>query len=516
MATQNLGQFFEEQCSLFEEKAALSYLVTSGGINRADTVTYGELIRGAKYLSEKLQLAGLGAGDRCAIFANSSVQWVVAFIAIQLCGGVDVTGDPSRGYQTFFEIISQSGARFCFLDKDRAHFHKNLANRPKIILLNDLDYFPPLKEIGSENYTVDRMDRTKGVRKKSGRMKVKSLFSGSSFSGGSRQSYSDIASIIYKPFIKNSKQIKGVALAHANILKNIDIVSQLVPSAELGSIGTNLPFWRADGRAALLFSMRTGAELCLMKSSDLKSEIKNFSVVLLMISSKDANYLSDLIHEGSFLRFPGVNTLYRFYIAAVIRLAKEKAIFLGEIPEFFDAPFLEKMRAVFFSMAVSVFLFPVSILGRFIFNPFITHFLGKSLRAVIAGGESVSMETDFLFSSLGISVFETYYLAEASHVIACRVPEFDGQKARQAPGTVGPLLPETEIRLIDQHDQDVSTIPGATGKIYVRGPQIMQGYYLDVDSTNEVLGRGGWLFTGDEGRLSLDGELQITKRESWI
>ncbi|WP_345798733.1 class I adenylate-forming enzyme family protein [Castellaniella sp. MT123] len=53
---------------------------------------------------------------------------------------------------------------------------------------------------------------------------------------------------------------------------------------------------------------------------------------------------------------------------------------------------------------------------------------------------------------------------------------------------------------------------GESGAIYVRGPGVMLGYYKDPERTREALLPGGWLCTGDLGRLSADGALFITGR----
>ena len=65
------------------------------------------------------------------------------------------------------------------------------------------------------------------------------------------------------------------------------------------------------------------------------------------------------------------------------------------------------------------------------------------------------------------------------------------------------------VKLINNRGEDVTNVPGETATVFVRGEQIMQGYFKDPDATKSVLDDEGWLRTGDAGRLSLTGELQI-------
>lgn len=77
-------------------------------------------------------------------------------------------------------------------------------------------------------------------------------------------------------------------------------------------------------------------------------------------------------------------------------------------------------------------------------------------------------------------------------------------------GSVGEPLPNTEVRVVGEDEQDMPT--GEVGQIIVKGPQVMKGYYKNEKETNRTL-RNGWLFTGDLGKFDEDGLLYIVDRE---
>ncbi len=74
----------------------------------------------------------------------------------------------------------------------------------------------------------------------------------------------------------------------------------------------------------------------------------------------------------------------------------------------------------------------------------------------------------------------------------------------------GPPLPDKEVRIFDEHDQDVAV--GELGEIVLRGG-FMVGYWRRPEKTAETL-RGGWLHSGDVGFLDRDGYLHMRGRLS--
>jgi acyl-CoA synthetase (AMP-forming)/AMP-acid ligase II len=76
--------------------------------------------------------------------------------------------------------------------------------------------------------------------------------------------------------------------------------------------------------------------------------------------------------------------------------------------------------------------------------------------------------------------------------------------------SVGPPLPGLEIRIVDASGRDAE--PGGVGELWVRGPNVMAGYYRNEKATSEVLSKDGWLRTGDLARSGTDGHLFIVGR----
>ncbi|MFI1731447.1 4-coumarate--CoA ligase family protein [Streptomyces acidicola] len=80
------------------------------------------------------------------------------------------------------------------------------------------------------------------------------------------------------------------------------------------------------------------------------------------------------------------------------------------------------------------------------------------------------------------------------------------------PGTVGKLLPGTEMRIVSLDDPSTDVGAGERGEILIRGPQVMKGYLGRPDATAAMIDEDGWLHTGDVGHADAGGWLHIVDR----
>ncbi len=81
----------------------------------------------------------------------------------------------------------------------------------------------------------------------------------------------------------------------------------------------------------------------------------------------------------------------------------------------------------------------------------------------------------------------------------------------ECPGSAGKALPMAEVRLLDDHDQEVAQ--GQVGEIAVKGPMVFKGYW-NLPQDNDYTFRGGWHHTGDQGKFDKDGFLWYAGRKA--
>lgn len=129
------------------------------------------------------------------------------------------------------------------------------------------------------------------------------------------------------------------------------------------------------------------------------------------------------------------------------------------------------------------------------------------LTTAITGGAPVPEALLRTFQRKGVLIRQAYGLTEATALVAMLPPAL----ATAKPKAAGRPVLHTELRIVDEDGTELPA--GETGEILVRGPQVMAGYWGDDDATAAALA-GGWLHTGDLGRLDEDGLLEIVDRKN--
>jgi acyl-[acyl-carrier-protein]-phospholipid O-acyltransferase/long-chain-fatty-acid--[acyl-carrier-protein] ligase len=142
----------------------------------------------------------------------------------------------------------------------------------------------------------------------------------------------------------------------------------------------------------------------------------------------------------------------------------------------------------------------------------------RSLRLLVTGAEKLSDElADTFKARFGKEVLQGYGLTETSPVASVNMPPPTakaGEEIQPAnrPGSTGKLLPGMAAEIRDpETDQKLSLHD--TGMLWLRGPNVFEGYLNAPEQSAEVL-RDGWFKTGDIGRFDEDGFLYIEGRLS--
>lgn len=119
--------------------------------------------------------------------------------------------------------------------------------------------------------------------------------------------------------------------------------------------------------------------------------------------------------------------------------------------------------------------------------------MGGNITYCVSGGAALDREIAVAMKTIGLDLLEGYGMTECAPIIAFTRPD------DIIPGSVGKPLPSDKVEI-------------RNGEIFVKGPNIMLGYFNRPEETREVLDSDGWLRTGDLGTFDDHGRLYITGR----
>jgi len=158
-------------------------------------------------------------------------------------------------------------------------------------------------------------------------------------------------------------------------------------------------------------------------------------------------------------------------------------------------------------------LVPAMIQACLAFVPDVADRSYDDLRLIVYGASPIAAET----LRRAMEVFrcdfaQGYGMTETTAQLTLLTPEDHRRALRERPElllSAGRPLPATEIRIVDAEGREVPR--GGIGEVVARGPQLMRAYWNLPEATEEAL-RGGWLHTGDAGRMDAEGYITLEDR----
>jgi len=130
----------------------------------------------------------------------------------------------------------------------------------------------------------------------------------------------------------------------------------------------------------------------------------------------------------------------------------------------------------------------------------------SAVQTIMSGAAPLGAElAEKVAERIDCDVIQGYGMTETSPVTHVIRPE------NNKPGSIGPAIPSTECRLVDSETgEDVGE--DERGELWIRGPQVMQGYLNNPEATAGTIDDDGWLHTGDIAAIDSDGFFEIVDR----
>jgi len=471
----NLVEMFINSAKEFENFPVQTYRLAP---EKWHTLTYSELYSIVKRVASSLNRIGVNKGIKVVLYSDNRYEWLVLDLAILFNGAIDVPRGKMAPKDELSFIAEHSGAKYAIIENKSLLSTVSNIPRERTIIIEKTDGYVSFDELvssGDENFSPPK------IRPE------------------------DLATIIYTSGTTGNP--KGVMLTHRNFMHNVSSITPLIkinPNRKGGERALSiLPTWHSFERTFEYCCLAGGAEICYTDirhfANDLKERSPTIMSAVPRVWISIYNNIIDEVKKFSVakrLLFRSALFLRGKYLYAY-RVLTGNDTLIKPLPKW--------KRSLQYIVNLFVFiLFSIpGILAYIIFKP-VREAVGGRLRGAFTGGGTLPHFIDDFFNTVGITLLNAYGMTECSPGISARRFE------RNHLYTVGLPFDLTEIKICDENGNTLP--PGNKGTIYIRGPQVMLGYYKNERATKDVLSPDGWLNTGDLGIITTTGDLIIVGR----
>jgi long-chain acyl-CoA synthetase len=419
-------------------------------------VSYEQFGGIVKEISLGLQEIGIEPQDKVAILAHTRPEWTYSDFAILCAGATVVPVYQTNSPEECEYVINHSESRAVILE-DAAQLEKIREVRDQLPTLETIVSIEPIE--ADDVITLDQL-REKGRARpdQDFQQRIAAV------------KPSDVATYIYTSGTTGPP--KGCVIDHANWRDMLDMIESEEVLVEREVAYLFLPLAHAFARLIELGAIDVGATIVYWE--------------------KDPQKIIPNLMEVKPTYFPSVPRIFEKIYALAVANAPDKeqleqAVQLGvkvrdmqrrgeQVPGALQAAFDQADEALYKN---------------------VRNIFGGRIKQAVTGAAPIAQEILEFFYACGVLVLEGWGMTETS--TAATINRHDDFRF----GSVGKPFPGVQVKIAED------------GEILVKGPNIFRGYFKNKEATDETI-VGGWLHTGDLGKIDEDGFLYITGRKKDI
>ena len=417
-------------------------------------VTHAEFAKQVTDLAAGLMAWGLEPGDRVAIMAGTSYEWMLCDFATWTAGGATVPIYETSSAEQVEWILGDSGAVAIFTANDALTDVVEQV-RPRLAHLRVVWSMDPaeLEALADTGRDVDRAEVEK--RRTS-------------------HSIDALATIIYTS--GTTGRPKGCVITHANLLSEVRNVVA------------------APNVTELVFNERSKT-LLFIPVAHILARVIQLSAVhnrVHLAHSSDAKNAAALLVDFK----PTVILAVPYIFEKIYNTAKHKAVTEGKgwIFDLADNTARDYSEALDRGRPGLLLQLRHALFDRLVYSK-LRAAIGGRVEYIVSGGAPLGSRLGHFFRGVGINPLEGYGLTETCAGVTLNLP------GQQRIGSVGRPLPGCAVRIADD------------GEVLLKGGTVFQEYWHNEAATKEAIEADGWFHTGDLGALDDDGYLAITGRK---
>jgi len=421
---------------------------------RTRSLSAADAQRTAAAVAHGLRARGIARGDRVAILAENSVDWLLADFGILFAGAVVVPMYATTAADQLAFILADSETKLVFAGGEAAAARLRAAvpNAPPIVVFD-----------GTGDDGFDAFMRSAPAP-------VDEAAVLASYRDGI--AVDDLAVLIYTS--GTTGQPKGVMLSHRNLVSDVtSAFDSTTAGMQLGQTGLSvLPFAHIYEHTDALGYLYNGIVHYVTTPDrlldDLRAVRPHYVAVVPRIFER---LIAGIIGNA---RAAGGARKRLVPWAITVGTAYERATRDGGASAWLRAQHALASKLVLSKIPATLGL------DRLVY--------------FVSGSAPLHRDTALTLAAMGFTVLEGYGLTETSPVVTVNRPNDN------ALGTVGPAIGGVEVKIADD------------GEVLVKGPNVMLGYY-HLPAAEQPFTADGWFQTGDIGTIDAHGHLMITDRK---
>lgn len=490
-AENTLFHMFLRTCEHHKEKKAFIYKVAQKEFD----VSYEKLFEDVLVLSRAFKAKKITKNSKVMFVCDNRYEWMVTDLALVSLGAIGIPRGCDTPSQELAFILNHSGAEF-FIVENEQMYQRYEAILPASLEAIFIVEAPSVHSFLSNLYSYQDILKDRAIHTDEIEAFIQSK---------EALDEEDIVTIIYTSGTTGTP--KGVPLSHKNIMYNVREIPPLINLESTDVWVSILPSWHIFERAAEYVALSGGC--CTVYST-----IKTFAADLeeykpTIVATVPRLWESMYTKINTTLEKTDVKKAKIFKKLIAISIAYNRALRVlnDELPCFKKPSFFFTCKEKTVAFLSCFLLYPLNIFAKKKLA-LVQEKFGGRLRLAVSGGGALPDFLDAWIDAIGIRIVNAYGMSECAPVISGRALQCNTFS------TLGPPVEGTTLKIVNKEGDQLGA--GEIGEIWVKGDQVMHGYYDNAEENAKSFSEDGFFKTGDLGKLTLKGELVITGRSKEI
>ena len=465
-------------------------------------VTYKDFVNSMLDFSAGLLAIGEKEYSNIGLICDNRKEWLVCSMGIMATKSRDIPRGSEATIKDLSYILSFAECK-TVITENKILFNRILECKNELPLLQNIIIINPSdtdlsnpKATGLNIFSYDEiLSKGNNFRQNNPNKIEEIMLSGTE---------DDSATIIFTSGTTGTP--KGVELTHKNFLCQVEDISKRLPLKQGNKALCMLPVWHVYERELEYFLLYVGVALCYSKPaiSMLLADMKKVSPQFMATVPRIWDGIYNAIYKNIKSTKKGAGIFFSIFTWAATSLKSLRNIIYNRCKYFRKRTIFYHIFSKFLYIPV-IFLYPLRWLGDMFYFQRVRNMLGGKFQIGMSGGGSLPLKLDKFFNSIGIRLVEGYGLTETAPICCIR------NAKRPILGTIGKIMPYCQAKVV--HRNGMECKPGEKGVLYIKGPNVMKGYYKQPELTAEVISEGDWFNTGDLVIKTYNGEIIVKGRQ---